>query len=284
MGINPASFSYNGFDMGGLDVMRAVASVEGLDMPAVRTSDAALGGADGELGGIDTYGPRTITLSLELAEVTQEEWYATSGLLRTATARRSDDLPLTFQVDDSMPLMRVYCRPRRRNIPLNQRPAWANVTCDLQWYAPDPFIYSDAEHTGTTEAPSPAAGFSFPRAYPYTFGAPGSADVIDAFNAGDEPAPWTAIVYGPCDSPSIVGPGGSITWEGTLGDGESLHIDAHPSRQWLLVGGTSSQFELLSDDSTWWLLQPGSNNVVLNSGDGNGSVEFRWRDTYGAVV
>lgn len=279
-----ATFSFNGFDLGGTDVERIVAKVEGLDMPGVRTSDVAIAGGDGSLGGIDTYESRTITMSLELAGIDQATWYATARLLATATKRRSDDLPFTFQVHESLPEMRLYARPRRRNIPLDTRQAWANVTCDLQWFAPDPLIYSEAEHTGSTNAPSLPEGFTFPRAYPYDFGDSGTADVINAFNAGDEPAPWTAVVYGPCDTPSIVGPGGSLTWEGTLNAGESLYFDAHPARKTVLVGGVSSQYTLLSDDSDWFLLEPGANNIVLNSGDGNGSVEFAWRDTWGSVV
>jgi hypothetical protein len=279
-----ATFSYNGFDMGGVDYDRVVANVEGLDMPGVRTADVSLGGGDGALGGIDALEARTITMSLELAAGSQADWYAVSAALRTATAHRSDDLPLVFRLHDAGPLLRLYCRPRRRNIPVSNRQAFANQTVDLQFYAPDPRIYSDSEYTSQTTAPSLPEGFSFPRVYPYDFGAGGSAEVINAFNAGDAPAPWTAVVYGPCEQPTIIGPGGSLRWEGTLASGESVHFDAHPSRETVLVGGSSSQFGLLSDDSDWWLLEPGSNNVVLESGDGQGSIDFRWRDTFWSVV
>lgn len=275
-----ATWAYNGFAAGGDDYLRVVSNVEGLDMPPVRTSDVAIAGGDGSLGGIDTLDSRTVTVTLELAAADQQALYEAIASLRLAMERRSDDIPFTFQLHDSQPEMRLYCRPRRRNIPLANRHAWANVTCDLQFWAADPLIYSDAEHSGTTEAPTPPEGFTFPRAYPYDFGDAGSADVIEAFNAGDAPAPWTAIVYGPCDMPSIIGPGGSVTWEGSLNEGESLYFNGHPTRKTVLVGGSSSQYELVSDDSIWFLLAPGSNNVVLNSGDGNGVVEFFWRDSW----
>jgi hypothetical protein len=280
-----ASWSYNGFEFGGDNYLRVVTAAEGFDMPQVRASDVPIAGGDGSLGGIDTLDSRTVTLTVEIAAESQAELYETLAELRRATVHRSDDIPLTFQLDEALEPMRLYCRPRRRNIPHAEgRHAYGNVTCDLQFFAPDPLIYSDAEYTGSTNAPSPAEGFTFPRDYPYDFGTPGSAEVINAFNAGDAPAPWTAVIYGPCDQPSIVGPGGNVTWEGSLGEGESLVIDAHPARRWVRVGGTSSQFALLSDDSVWWLLEPGSNNVVLNSGDGNGTVEFRWRSAfYGAT-
>lgn len=279
-----ATWSYNGFTMGGDDTGRIVANVEGLDMPPVRTGDVALAGADGALGGIDALDARTVTMTLELSAPSSAELYEMTGALRTAMQRRSDDIPLTFQLDPSLPAQRIYCRPRRRSIPVSNRQAWANVTCELQLWAADPLVYSDAEHSGSTTAPSTPDGFSFPRAYPYDFGAPGSADVINAFNAGDAPSPWRAVVYGPCQDPTIIGPGGSLRWEGSLQDGESLHFDAHPTRLTVLVGGSSSQFALLSDDSTWWLLEPGANNVVLNSGDGNGSIDFFWRSSWWAAT
>jgi hypothetical protein len=275
-----ATFSYNGFDMGGVDYDRVVAEVTGLDMPPINTSDAPAG--EGELGGIDKPGARTVAVTLELAGVSQAAWYETSALLRTATIHRSDDLPFTFRTHDEGPLLRFYGRCRRRNIPLSIRQA--NVTVDLQFYAPDPRIYSDSEYTGQATAPTIPEGFTFPRTYPYDFGDGGSAEVINAWNDGDAPAPWTAVVYGPCENPTIIGPGGSLRWEGTLGAGESVHFDAHPSRETVLVGGSSSQFGLLTDDSDWWLLEPGSNNVVLESGDGQGVIDFRWRSSWWAVM
>jgi hypothetical protein len=279
-----ALLTYNGFAMGGTDYDRVVASIEGLDMPGVRSADVNLGGGDGALGGIDALEARTITITLELAAGSQADWYTVSGELRAATAHRSDELPLTFQLYDGAPELRVYCRPRRRNVPVDIRQAYANATVALQFFAPDPRIYSEAENTGQASAPSLPEGFTFPRAYDYDFGDGGSAEVINAFNAGDAPAPWTAVVYGPCEDPTIIGPGGSLRWEGTLTAGESVHFDAHPSRETVLVGGSSSQFGLLSDDSDWWLLEPGSNNVVLSSGDGQGTIDFRWRDTWWSVV
>lgn len=279
-----ATFAYNGFEMGGEDYGRVVANVTGLDMPPTRTGDSPLAGADGSLPGLDSLDARTIDMTLELAAETSADLHAMCLALSAATQRRSDDLPLSFQLDPSLPAMRTYCRPRRRNIPVSNRHAWGNVTCELQLYAADPLIYSDAEYSGTTTAPTAPEGFTFPRTYPYDFGAPGSSDVISAHNEGDAPAPWTAVVYGPCDSPAIIGPGGRLRWEGTLGAGESLHLDAHPTRLTVLVGGTSSQFALLSDDSTWWQLEPGVSNVVLESGDGQGSVTMAWRSAWWAAT
>lgn len=279
-----ATWSYNGFTMGGDDYGRVVVNVTGLDMPPVRTGDIPLAGADGALGGLDSLDARTIDMTLELAADSSADLHAMTLALSAAMARRNDDLPLTFQLDPSLPAMRAMCRPRRRSIPVTNRHAWGNVTCELQFYAADPLIYSDAEHTGSTSAPTVSVGFTFPRAYPYTFGDVGNSDVIAAYNAGDAPAPWRAVVYGPCASPTIIGPGGQLRWDGTLAAGESLHLDAHPTRLTVLVGGTSSQYSLLSDDSTWWLLEPGSNNVVLESGDGNGTVSFAWRSSWWAAT
>lgn len=279
-----ATWSFNGFTMGGSDYGRVVVNVGGLDMPPVRSGDSPLAGAGGALGGIDSLDARTIDMTLELAAETSADLHAMTLALSAATAPRSDDVPLTFQLDPSLPAMRVYCRPRRRNVPVGNRHAWGNVTCELQLYAPDPLIYSDEEHTGSTSAPTEPEGFTLPRSYPYDFGAAGGSEVIAAHNAGDAPAPWSAIVYGPCEAPTIIGPGGQLRWDGTLNAGESLHFDAHPSRLTVLVGGTSSQFSLLSDDSTWWLLDPGVSNVVLESGDGAGTVRFAWRDAFWAAT
>lgn len=281
-GIGQWQWEYNDFLFGD-DTSTEVIDINGLDFPELRSNDAVLAGAHGALPGQDRLEARDITFKLEVYEDAELDMWTTLHALSLAMSPSDIELPLTFKAGDQPP-MRVYCRPRKRNIPMSINHLYNKVEVDLMLNASDPLIYSETQYTSTADAPTVPTGRAFSATYPWNFGAPGTGGVVDVFNAGTAPTSWTARVFGPCTNPTIIGPGGSLTWESSLLAGEFVEFDAHPSRETVLVGGSSSQFGQLTDTSVWFLLPPGGSNVVLNTGDGLGSVEFNWRDAWWSVT
>jgi len=255
----------------------------GLDLPGIRSADAILAGAHGSLPGQDRLESRTVEFKLTVQGLDEDTFWATLQSMSLAFAPTDVELPLTFKVG-SLPPMRINCRLRRKNIPIKQRHEFQYIDATMQLFASDPIIYSEALESSSADAPTVPQGKDFSAAYAWDFGVPGTGGVVDVFNVGTAPAPWIARIFGPCINPSIIGPGGQLTWESELQAGEFLELNAHPSLQTVLVGGVSSQFGQLSDTSTWFLLPVGSSNVVLNTGDGNGSVLFSYRSAWYSVT
>jgi hypothetical protein len=283
MTVLTGELSYNGYLFGSItgSPIAYVTEVEGLDMPDVRSSDVNLPGAHGALPGQDRHATRTINMTTRVDAATQAELVASLMAMSGALVIRDDELPLTFRVSDEVPEMRVYCRPRRRSIPLPQHHAHGNAQCVLQFVATDPRIYSEAEYSVAAAAPIAGDGLAFPFAFPFDFGDPASGSTVDLANAGTATAPWTAVVFGPCTGITLTGPGGAqIRWDGTLLDSETLTFDAHPSRRTVLLQGTASRFGLIAPLADWFMLAPGENQVSFNTDTATGTATFHWRDAW----
>jgi len=278
------TYSFNGAAWGAGTTAR-VTDVTGLDTPPMRTSDSPVPGRDGALGGIDLLDARSIEFELTFVESSRATLLAALLDLSAALARRSDDLPLSFQADPSLPVMRVNCRPRRRNVPMPNPNLDGYVLATLQLVANDPLIYSDAEHAVATGAPTVSGGFTFTFTFPFNFGTIGSGGVVAVSNVGTAPAPWIAIVQGPCVGVTIADHfGGRVRWDGTLAAGEVLTIDSHPARHTAVIGGTASRFGLIAADSTWFDLLPGSNEIFFSTDNGAGALTFSWRDAWWSLT
>jgi Phage tail protein len=262
-----------------------VTRVDGLDMPPVRSADSPLPGGDGVIGGIDLLDARSIEFEAVVREADRASLFATLQSLAGALGRRSDDLPLTFQVDPSLPMMRINCRPRRRNIPMPNPNLGGYVPAVFQLVANDPLVYSDAEHVHDSGAATMAGGFSFPFSFPFSFGVAATGGVFTVVNAGTAPAPWIAIIQGPCVGVTIAnGFGELVHWNGTLTAEETLTIDSHPTRHTAVIAGTASRFGLLASNAVWFDLQAGENEIHFATDNGQGTLLFTWRDAWWSVT
>lgn len=272
-------FEFDEFLMGD-DTTIDVVEVTGLDSMDTRSGDAVISGAHGSLPGQDRLESRVVTFELVVYEEEEVAMYATLHEMARAFGPRDTEAPLTFRIGDQ-PAMRINARGRRRTVDIKTTHLQKYAEVTLQVAASDPLVYSEALSSSSADAPDAPQGRAFSAAFPYNFGVPGSGGVVNVFNAGTAPAPWVARINGPCVNPTIIGPGGEqLTWESSLALGEFLEFDAHPSRETVMVGGTSTQFGSLSDTSTWFQLPVGTSNVVLNTGDGNGSVLLSWRSAW----
>jgi hypothetical protein len=276
-------YAYNGAEWGdetNLDVI----SVEGLDAPPVRTSDQDLPGADGTQPGMDRLGPRSVVFECEWFEADAATLFADAQVLARATARRDNELPLVFQLDESLPIMRMNGRFRRRNSQLTWLHGLGQAPVIMQFDCSDPLVYSDELQAAITVPATQSIGWEFPREYPRAYGTPATGGWLQATNEGSAPTSWIARVVGPCIGPSVLLGPNRVRWDGELAVGDTLVLDAHPARLLATVNGTSNRYVNIDDQTTWFSLAPGENEVRFQSDDNEGQLTFEWRHAWWSVT
>lgn len=278
--MEPWTFEFDGFVFSTTNGS-CVSEITGLDLPEMRTNDVDIPGQHGAIAGLDRLSGRTFDVTTDLIAASDNDLLTLAHELSLATGPRDTEVPFRFRLSDNQPVMRIECRPRRRNIPITNRHVFGFVPVALQFYAPDPLVYSDTLNSGFTNAASTAGGRGFDWVFDWTYEvAGGESGEVDAPNAGTAPANWIAQINGPCLNPTLGATGGFIRWEGTLNAGEFLEINSYAGQRTVLLGGTSTRYEQLTLDSTWFELQPGANTVRFATEDGNGSMNFTWRDAW----
>jgi hypothetical protein len=234
-----------------------------LDTATVRGAAQDLVEADGQsmpplwLGGRSgTIQGTILPSSLDLAAIE----LAGSKFKRATRALRADGILRWTPPQDSSPRQ---LRVRRQDGPRDtgRRPKGFQVT--LQ--SPDPYALSSSESslTITPGAVAGELGVQNPETDPETsaLNVAGQQFVV---NAGDAPT-WPRFrIDGPIVNPVIVNSttGQAITLVYNLGGGEWL--DVYPERGLVLLGGTAARYSaVLFDQTSWWQLAPGSNDVRL---------------------
>jgi hypothetical protein len=254
--------------------LRLLRATNPFEAPDIRVNDTEMPGSHGAVAGVDLHGMRRVPLTVQLRAATWEDALARMPDVVAAWAPGSADVELRWTDDTGDYLL--FGRPRQAAPDMSNAGAGL-INFDCRFAATDPFIYSAAEKLGGTLAPSPPVGFGLPLTFPLEFGDPGVGGSMQITNEGTAPAPWRALVVGPCSEPRLVGPDGAITFGGDLGAGELLELDSRART--VLLGGVSSRYALLTEFS-WFSLPPGTSEVQFATADGQGGVFFAWRDTW----
>jgi hypothetical protein len=280
MSLDPWTFEYNDLLLSE-DSLICVSNIDGLDLPDIRTNDTNIPGHHGSFAGLDRLDARVFDLDIEVRGRTNNELFTNLHALAAATEPRDNEIPFKLRLDESQQTLRINCRPRRRNIPITRDHVFGRVECNLQFWASDPFIYSDQLNIGTTNAAAEDTGRAFDWEFDWDYGeGPDSVGEITAENTGSAPTFFVARVFGPAINPTIGGLDGFLRWDGTLNAGEFLEFNANAGRRTVMLGGTSTRFEFLSLDSTWFTLRPGPNPIRFTTEDGVGSMELQWRSAF----
>jgi len=278
--MDPWTFEYNSFLFSEL-AGTCVTEITGFDLPEMRSNDFEIPGQHGAFPGMDRLEPRTFDMTVDVRATNTTLLFDKLHSLSAATGPRDAQIPFTFRLDPNHPEMQIICRPRRRNIPLTQRHIFGNVEVALQFWASDPLFYETQDNIGNTDAASDAGGREFDWSFDWSYqGDPGEAGEVAANNQGTAPTYWIARINGPCENPTIGGPDGFVRWSGSLNAGEYLEFNAHPGMRTVMLGGTSTRYDNLSLDSTWFLLRPGSNSIRFTTEEGDGSLQLRWRSAW----
>lgn len=273
------AFSYKGVAWGeGTDV--DVLDIEGL-LGFTDTARATQRLTHGGRPGISRVTPRTFTMAVDVPADDSTDLAAALDALAVAWSPSDDEQPLTFDLGAGE--RRINCRPTRVVMPANYPHSIGFASGVIEWEASDPRHYSEDAYDEETARATPGAGLDPPFTPPLSLPASTSTGSLTLTNAGTAPVGWTALLEGPLVNPRLthVGTGEYLDFSANGGlniaSGQSITIDTD-DRSVLLAGTGDRRPTLALPESTWWLLDPGDNEVRLDADSGAGTVTFTWRD------
>lgn len=264
------------------DFVGYLREISGLESADTRTSVEDRPGEDGSNFGDFLHGPRIVTFDgfIQTGLTAEERNVKISKLTRATRAMRSDGTLRWTESgrDETM----ISFRRQQRPVISNRLPK--NFLVAL--IAKDPRIVGTTEQTLVIPITGSAqgSGFSFPFSFPLAFQA-GSTPAGQNFvlNEGDGPARVRLKVEGPIVNPVIRNEttGQELRLIYTLGAAEYLLLDS--SDHSILLDGTSTRYGALDfEDSEWWDLDPGSNDIRLfsTSYSNPAALTVYWRSTW----
>lgn len=250
----------------GEDTPYDIVAIEGLeDLPGVRSSDQSRPGGHGAIPGRDLLEPRSLVITLE---VWPEEGQALTEVLaplKAATAVSDDDHPLVIRLSGNDVV--VWCRPRRRSIPQDERWARGVPTAVIGFLAADPLVYSAIESVATLlpwSSGSGAVGISWPTSWPRAW--PAADLLVGTLLVNDGTATTDVVIRiaGPCEGPAILhaGLGHQLSFPYlTLGN-EILVLDSRARSAVIDDDPAADRYDALDfAASTWFGLVPNANEL-----------------------
>ena len=268
----------------GGDTAYSLVQVEGLvDMPSVRPADQVLSRRHGAHPGDDFVDVRSVVLTFELYAADDTTFASVVEALQLAFRPGGDEQAMVFQIpgvaDGGKAL--IWCRPRRRQMPVNLEWFHRLPIATIEMVATDPLVYANTESEGSTTLPSAGGGMTFPETPPITFGTVSTGGTITAVNGGSFDTDVVFRVDGPATDPRIesLTAGKTIAVNITLATGEYLLIDT--KSRTVLLGGTTSRYSFLDSSSRWFSLAPGTNEITFRASTSTvATLSARWRSAW----
>ncbi|MFJ8727764.1 phage distal tail protein [Streptomyces sp. NPDC093269] len=182
-------------------------------------------------------------------------------LIRSLNPKRGDGLLTVIQADGtSRSISARYTAGLEGDESLDASGArWC--ICALTFACPSPFWLGD---TTTIEWRTSVAGTFFP-ILPLTVGNSQVLGAVTVDNDGDDNAYPIWTITGPATSISLtnVTTGEVLVLSHTITVGDTVVIDTRERQQTALLNGVTNLWGDISDASTLWALEPGSNDLTL---------------------
>lgn len=265
--------SYNGLTFGpGGDVH--VAEVTGIyDLPQIRAVDNSRGSDHGNWPTTDRAGGRTIVYTWLLIADTPEDFASLRDRVIAAVTVEDAELPLLFDGNTRL----VHAKPRRRLFVSGAQIVGGQRTGEaiVEFVASDARIYSATELSASTGFPEVSGGRTYPRTYPWSYGAIGSGGRLNVTNEGNTPAPWTIRFTGPWVNPTIehVGLGKVLRLAGSVAAGQTLTVSSKFPRS-VLLDAAADRYSWFTQTPDWFDLLPGPNEIRVGGSSGSGTAEL----------
>jgi len=281
--------SINGLNVGPTyDI--TISKMDGLTgSPPVRTNLVNRLGYHGAFYGRDLYGPRTVTLTLNIRPNRTNSGSTLDSLSeqleRALVAQQAGTLQLILNGGKRV----LNCRPLNWDLPRTTDMAadrWGKAT--VQLVAADPFIYDASESLLSLPCYSPGlGGWTIPWTFPWTFtptpsGSPGTAFAVN--NGSIETGPWFRV-YGPFN----IGFGlrnlstGALLQVGMVMQ-SSDWVDVDMNQETILFQSFSNRRSSVIFGTDFWKLPPGGSTVRLETlGATGGSAQMHYRSAYLAL-
>ncbi|WP_026923289.1 hypothetical protein [Glycomyces arizonensis] len=236
---------------------------------------------DGGWSGAEWREPATIPLRLGIhtgswAEL-MDAWWALGAAL--APVRTSPAVEATWNAAGTEYLM--YVRPRKVRL-INKRGRTGKAKVEAELFAPDPTIYSAAEHVAKIGLLHRIGGLATPFGLPTGINTVVADGEVDLVNAGKSPARLGLRITGPVVEPRIsvitASSVQTLRLDTVLGEDDYLDIDT--KTKLILLNSTTSR--LPDQWGDWPLLPPGDCTVRFESDvyESGARLNIRFRDTY----
>lgn len=270
-------------------------------MPAVLSGDTNAPRVHGAYIGLDLLGPRSPALTIDIAP----PFGAYGNLSGAVAALRSalspsytTENPLFIQLSSGSPQLCALARPRKGNdseIDLPYVLGQMAQTIPIGFQATDPTWYAAGTLDPSVGVPAPLGGFPFNLSFNLTFGGGSEFGAITASNYGDLPCYPLVTFTGPMTTPTLTNASitGSpfIQFGVALNTGDMLVVNfdpKYPSCQYTAAGTSVSASRLytLSQNSTWFAIVPGTNNLQFTTRDTTtvaGTCAVEYSSAYSAI-
>lgn len=240
-----------------------LAELDGVwSLPDVRSSAADLVGRHGAVASGSLSGARVVTLDVTAAPTETETLQALIAAMgRTLTVGVWVRLDLALAEWGGEPRSTVALVRKRDAAALTPALRATGIArYRLELYCPDPRWYATPVASVVPGGAVVVAGRTYPKTYPYTYGAGTSPALVTVTNDGDISTPWSIAIPGPCANPTVVdtGTGQRLEIAGTVPEGSTLLLDT-ATRTVSLDG--QPRYQWLTPGSVWWELPPGDSEL-----------------------
>ncbi len=265
----------------GIDTQFALTKIDGLDLPAVRSSDPVRPRDAGQFVGLNLLSGRTITLSGDVVPTDPTNSTSFETALRTfATAfEPTNDVETPFYfAGPSGTTYGLLARATKRSASIDKGWTAQRAVFSAQLHCTDPRVYIAPAGPVTISAPAPSGALAFPVTFPLTFQGAGSGNSAVVTNSGNCEMRPMVRVYGPCTDPALANASIAGTPKVTItsgvsgftvnaGDWLELDFDLQTVTYNTPSGPGSPRPAWVTTDSTWWNLPPGANTIQFTTSD-----------------
>lgn len=248
--------------------------IDGLDLPAIRTSSGTYSGRDGGYVGPQFYGPRSITLTGRIFSSDLNTFETARASLIDATKSKTITLQVVTNAGHAYI---IYCNLIDLQMPIDREPFSASFKIEL--LSGDAVIYDNATGTPLVASIPLAAkgGYVYKVVYPVVYAAGSAPTTVN--NAGSVRIYPVITLTGSMTNPQIqnVTTGETLSLTGLVaGPGTVVEIDM---RQRTVLQDGGNIFGLLGLNSVFWGLEPGNNSILLTTTNGSDTVTgtLSWR-------
>lgn len=266
-----------------------VLQVDGLEaLPSLRTQDSNRGYMDGSFSGRDFIDARSVTFTLQImSDNTNSMQTYLAELQKYLMPQRSGLNVLQVYLPGGRGVRRLYGRVRKRQITIDPQYVYGRAIAQLEFYCPDPRIYSDTASSYTINSLS-SLSRSYNRTYNLTYptsvsGSSGSVTLTNQGNYETWPS-FSISVSSPSTSCSGViltnyTTGDVLSFPNlTLGATDTLVLDS--DLRTVLVSSSPAR-NTLSVTSRWFPLPPATPQIIgLSATTGTASCTITYRDAY----
>lgn len=253
-----------------------------LGYPTVRDVVYSKPNAHGERDRARLFGPRVISMDMNLLAITRSPNAIKADLDKFFTPGRRPILVYKLIGQDER-YIQVYST--QASGPL-EASSPSEITLSTSWKAPDPFLRSTEWNSVLVNPIADGAGIEFDFEFDFEFPGAGTVGPALARNIGPIEVYPIIRIYGPCTNPKITNEtlNQIIAFDDmSISEGDYVEIDIQNERSYVNGDFSNLRDAFIDYDVTrWWNLAVGDNLIRFHpdSFGGNSQVHVRWQTAW----